>query len=127
MTKRANAILWTMQILLALLFLFAGGAKLVLSPEQLQVPPSIPIAFLKFIGVCEVLGGIGLVLPALVGIQPWLTPLAAGGLVIIMAGAVVVTALTAPVAQALFPLFVGLLLTWVIYGRRPFWHTIRAR
>jgi hypothetical protein len=110
-----------------MLFLFAGAMKWLLPADQLQLPPTLSIGFVKFIGVCEILGGIGLVVPALLGIQPWLTPLAACGLAIIMAGAVVVTAMTGPFAPAILPLVVGILLTWVIYGRRPFWHTIRSR
>lgn len=111
--------LWTVQGLLALLFLFAGGMKLVMSAEEMakQAPLSVP--FLRFIGVAEVLGGLGLVLPGLTGIRPELTSLAAAGLAIIMVGATVLTAAANGVAQALFPLLVGLLLVFVAYGRRP--------
>ena len=68
--------LWIVQGLLALLFLFAGGMKLVLPMEQLEGSMPMPGAFLRFIGVAEVLGAIGLILPALLRIQPWLTPAA---------------------------------------------------
>ncbi|MEK6302371.1 MAG: DoxX family protein [Acidobacteriota bacterium] len=82
--------LWIVQVLLALLFLFSGGAKLVLSPEELlKGPVVLPVLFLRFIGVCEVLGALGLILPGLLRIRPGLTPLAAAGLVIIMIGATV--------------------------------------
>jgi hypothetical protein len=67
-----------------------------------------------------VLGAIGLILPWLLRIRPILTPLAAAGLVIIMTGATVITGLGGDVAQALFPLIVGLLAASVAYGRaRP--------
>ena len=109
--------LWIVQVLLALLFLFAGGTKLVLPLEQLQGPVSLPGAFVRFIGVAEVLGALGLVLPTLLRIRPGLTPLAAAGLVIVMAGATVITAATGTVAMALVPLVVGLLAAFVAYGR----------
>jgi DoxX-like protein len=119
-----NRALWIVQVLLALLFLFAGGMKLVLPIEQMlaQMPPGTPSPpwigpFLQFIGVCEVLGAIGLILPALLGIKPGLTPLAAAGLVIIMIGATVVTAILMDPVQALFPFCVGLLAAFVSYGR----------
>ena len=109
--------LWIVQALLALLFLFAGGTKLVLPLEQLQGPVPLPGAFVRFIGVAEVLGALGLVLPTLLRIRPGLTPLAAAGLVIVMAGATVITAATGTVAMALIPLVVGLLAAFVAYGR----------
>ena len=114
--------LWTVQVLLALVFLFAGGIKLILpiatltsmgSPNQVAVPGM----FLKFIGVCEVLGAIGLILPGLLRIRPQLTPLAAAGLVIIMIGATVVTLAGGDKAGALLPFVVGTLAAFVAYGR----------
>ena len=84
-----NVALWIVQALLALLFLFAGGMKLVMPIEELtkQMPLALPGWFIRFIGVVEVLGALGLILPWLTGIRPGLTPLAAAGLVILMAGA----------------------------------------
>ena len=99
------------------MFLFAGGMKLVLPLEAMQAPISLPGPFLRFIGVAEVLGAIGLILPWLLRIRPILTPLAAAGLVIIMTGATVITGLGGGVAPALFPLIVGLLAASVAYGR----------
>lgn len=113
-----NVVLWVVQGLLALLFLFAGGMKLVLPIEALAGPLPVPGAFLRFIGVVEVLGAMGLILPGLLRIRPGLTPLAAGGLVIVMTGATVLTAWSGPLVQAAFPLIVGLLATFVAYGRR---------
>ena len=112
--------LWIVQGLLALVFLFAGGTKLVLPLEQLQGPVSIPGWFLRFIGVAEVLGAIGLILPGALRIRPGLTPLAAAGLTIIMIGATVISVASVGVAMALIPLVVGLLAAFVAYGRwRP--------
>jgi uncharacterized membrane protein YphA (DoxX/SURF4 family) len=121
-----NIALWIVQILLALLFLFAGGMKLVLPIEEMtkDMPVALPGLFLRFIGVCEVLGGLGLVLPWLSGVRPGLTPLAAAGLVIIMIGATVITLMMGNVPMALIPLVTGILAAWVAYGRRPARQTI---
>ena len=108
--------LWIVQGLLAALFLFAGGMKLVLPLDQLTGPVPVPGAFLRFIGVCEVLGALGLILPGLLRVRPGLTPLAAAGLVIIMIGATAIS-LKAGVVMALMPLVVGLLAAFVAYGR----------
>ena len=72
---------------------------------------------LRFIGVCEVLGALGLILPGVLRIRPGLTPLAATGLVIIMIGATVITLMGVAMAPALIPLMVGLLTAFVAYGR----------
>src|SRR5215208_3949339 len=83
-TRRTRTMLWIVQTLLALLFLFAGGTKLVMPIEVLTAGTTLPGVFLRFIGVCEVLGAIGLILPELLRIRRGLTPLAAAALVIIM-------------------------------------------
>ena len=109
--------LWIVQVLLALVFLFGGGTKLVLPIEELTEQMPLPELFVRFIGVVEVLGGLGLVLPGLLRIRPGLTPLAAAGLVIIMIGATVVSLATGPAVLALLPLVVGLFTAFVAYGR----------
>ena len=106
------------QGLLALIFLFAGRMKLVLPLEAMTLQLPLPDWFLRFIGVAEVLGAIGLMLPRLLGIRPGLTPLAASGLVIIMIGATVLTLAGGDAAPALVPLVVGLLSAFVAYGGR---------
>jgi hypothetical protein len=110
--------LWIVQALLALLFLFVGGMKLVLPVEELTAQMPLPGLFVQFIGVCEVLGALGLVLPGLLRIRPGLTPLAVAGLVVIMIGATIVTFATMSAALALMPLVTGLLAAFVAYGRR---------
>ena len=112
-----NYALWIVQVLLALLFLFAGGMKLVLPLDKLTGPVALPGWLTRFIGVAEVLGGLGLILPNLLRIQPWLTPLAALGLILIMIGAIVVTLAGGMIDPALFSLVVGLLAGFVAYGR----------
>lgn len=117
-----NILLWIVQILLALLFLFAGGTKLVLPMDVLisMGPPDqvvLPGLLMRFIGVCEVLGALGLVLPGLLRIRPGLTPLAAAGLSIIMIGATIITIAGPGVAAAIGPFIVLLLCLFVAYGR----------
>ena len=112
-----NIALWIAQGLLAAIFLFAGGMKLVLPVEEMTKQLPLPGLFLRFIAVCEVLGAIGLILPWLLGLRPGLTPLAAAGLVIIMIGATALTLATAGITMALIPLVVGILAAFVAYGR----------
>lgn len=108
--------LWTVQVLLALLFLFGGGAKLALPAEAMKGPVAIPVAFLRFIGACEVLGALGLILPGIFRIARGLTPLAAAGLVIIMIGATVVNIMGQAVPIAVMTIVVGFLAAFVAYG-----------
>ena len=109
--------LWIVQVLLALLFVFAGGIKLVLPLDQLAGPFPLPGPFLRFIGAAELLGGLGLILPAALRIRPGLTPLAAAGLVIIMIGATVITLLAREFGGAAISFVVGVLAAFVAYGR----------
>ena len=110
-------ILWIVQALLALLFLYAGGMKLILPVEEMTAQIPMPGLLLRFIGVCEVLGAIGLIVPGLTRIRPELTPLAAAGLVIIMVGATVITLMYMPASWAVLPLVTGILAAFVAYGR----------
>jgi hypothetical protein len=112
-------LLWIIQGILALIFLFAGGMKLMLPVEVMtaQMPVALPGLFLKFIGVAEVLGAVGLILPGLVRVRLGLTPLAAAGLVLIMIGATGITLAGGAVGPALMPLAVGLFAAFVAYGR----------
>ena len=65
-----NIALWVVQALLAALFLFAGGMKFVMSIEEMTKQVPLPGWFLHFIGVVEVLGALGLILPWLTRIRP---------------------------------------------------------
>ena len=117
-----NIALWILQALLALLFLFAGGTKLYFSAEQMAKMGSpnqvqLPGMLIKFIGVCEILGAFGLILPGLLRIKQWLTPLAAAGLVIIMLGATVITIMGDGIGAAVVPFVTTLLCAAVAYGR----------
>jgi uncharacterized membrane protein YphA (DoxX/SURF4 family) len=120
---KKNTVLWIVQGLLAVIFLFSGGSKLAMSAatliEQSKAVGGVqlPIAFVQFIGVCEILGAIGVVVPWLTGIQPRLTPLAAVGLVVIMIGATVINLTTTIPAIAAVTAILGLLAAFVAYGR----------
>jgi DoxX-like protein len=83
------------------------------SPNQIVLPGW----FLRFIGMAEVLGAVGLILPHLLRIRPALTPLAAAGLVIIMIGATSITLASGEIVPALIPMVVGVLSGFVAYGR----------
>jgi hypothetical protein len=112
-----NRALWIVQGLLALLFLLNSGMKLLLPIEMLTADLPLPGPFVRFIGVCEGLGALGLILPSLLRIRPGLTPLAAACLVVLMIGATVTTLLTMDAVLALIPLVTGLLAAFVAYGR----------
>lgn len=109
--------LWTVQVLLALLFVYAGAMKFVMSADDMTKDIDLSVPFLRLIGACEVLGGFGLILPGLLHMRRALTPVAGSGLAIIMIGAVVVTVASMGVLPALFPLVVGLLVAFVVRGR----------
>jgi len=120
--KGKNVILWILQVMIALIFLFAGGMKLILPVEALlaEMPIKMPDLFVRFIGVCEVLGAFGLVLPALTRVRRELTPLAAWALALEMVCATVYTLLGGGGATALMPLVLGLLCAAIAYGRRAY-------
>lgn len=113
-----NILLWIIQSLLSLLFMFAGVMKFLMPVAEMQKgsPVVLPGWFFHFIGVCEVLGGIGLILPLLLRIKPGLTPLAAAGLGIITLGAAIITAQVS-VSMAAFPFVICLLSFFVAFGR----------
>jgi uncharacterized membrane protein YphA (DoxX/SURF4 family) len=112
-----NRSLWIAQWLLAVLFLFAGIAKLVAPLQPMADQVGLPVGLLLFVSAMEILGGLGMILPGLFHIQTKLTPVAALGLVVIMIGATTVTLRTGPPLTALFPFATGLAAVFVAYGR----------
>jgi hypothetical protein len=108
--------LWIVQALLALEFVFAGGTKLVMPIDELTAQLPLPAIFIRFIGCCEVAGALGLILPGVLRIKQYLTPLAARGLVVLMVGAAMFTPLD-QLPLALIPICTGLLAAFVAYGR----------
>lgn len=116
-SRTASAVLWTLQALLAALFLFAGGMKFVMPVAAMTQQVPVSGTFLHFIGSMELLGALGLILPGALRIRPWLTPLAAAGLVIIMSGAVGITLVTGTAAQAAMPGVVGIIAAGIAAAR----------
>ena len=114
-----NRALWVVQGLLALFFALASSApKLFLPPEMLPpLPIPLPRAFILFIGVAEMLGALGLILPGLLRVRPELTPLAAAGLVLVTIGATVYQLAAGEPGNAMFAVVIGLLCAFVAYGR----------
>jgi hypothetical protein len=110
-------VLWIIQALLALLFLFAGGMKLVTPIETLIEQIPLPGLLVRFIGVIEVLGALGLILPALLHIRPGLVALAAACLATEMVVATVFSLVTFGVALAVMPFVLVVLSAVVAYGR----------
>ncbi len=92
-----NLTLWIIAGLLAAGFLIAGANKLFIPQAKLARAPGggwvldFSANFVKALGAIEILGAIGLILPALLGIAPILVPLAAVGLALIMVGAAIVS------------------------------------
>ena len=113
---------WTMQAMVAILFLLVGGMKLIVPVEVLvaQMPIKLPGVFVRFIGLCEVAGALGLLLPGLTRIRRELTPLAAWALALEMGVATIYTLIGGGGATALLPLVLGLLCAALAYGRRSY-------
>ncbi len=117
-----NVLLWILQVLLALLFIWAGGFKLVVPASVMaaQMQPgqiALPGMFLKFIGLCELLGGFGLILPGIFKTRQYLISLAALGLLIIMIGAIVFVLVGGDVGTAVMNVVIALMLAFIAYGR----------
>jgi uncharacterized membrane protein YphA (DoxX/SURF4 family) len=122
-----NILLWVLQVLLALAF-FAHGWMFLFPPEAIveQMNASLPRWFQVFLGVAEVLAAIGLTLPGLTGIKPWLVPTAALGVTIVLVSATVYHLVRNEISSAIITLVMLLLATAVAYLR---WRVlpIRAR
>jgi DoxX-like family len=122
--KGLNVTLSVIQVLLALLFLFSGCMKFIIPLEEMTKQVALPGAFLRFIGVAEILGAMGLILPGALRIRTALTPLAASGLTVIVIGATVLMFENGGVAKAAFPFVTALLSAFVAYGR---WRLVPLR
>jgi hypothetical protein len=113
-----NVALWALQILLGLFMVIASAApKLLLPMESLPLPIPIPGPFLMFIGVAELLGGLGLILPGLTRIRPGLTPLAAAGLGLVATSGMVYQLAAGEPGNAVFAAVFALLFAFIAYGR----------
>ncbi len=115
-----NVALWVGTVLLALVFLTTGVMKTFRyeqDREKLQSIKGLPRGLVAFIGVCEILGALGLILPAATGIMPWLTPVAAVGLVLVMVLATGYHAVRHESSGLGLTLVLLLLTAFVAYGR----------
>jgi hypothetical protein len=119
-----NIILWIIQVILALLFVFFGATKLVLPMGEMAKQLGVSVLFLRALGLLEVLGGLGLILPGIFRIRPGLTSLAALGLVIIMIGATTIVIQNGAGVQALIPVTCGILAAIIAFGR---WRLVPLR
>ncbi len=121
-SKALHIALWVVQILLTVAFLASGFSKIVTPAAQLTNmmawTTAIPLGLVRFIGVMEVLGALGLFLPSVTRIRPALTPLAASGLVVVTVLAVIFHLTRGEIGNAVPALVLGLLAAFVAWGRR---------
>jgi DoxX-like protein len=117
-STKGNVPLWIIQVIVALVFLATGGMKLVLSSAALAAQSPVPISILRILGVLEVLGALGLVLPGLFKIRRGLTPIAAAGLFTVASGATGATLAMGQSTMAVLPAVLGVLAAIIAAGRR---------
>jgi hypothetical protein len=123
--RAANAALWTVQILSGIFWSVTGFGKIlwfnpVLWNQALREVPwlsGVPQNLIVFIGLCEFLGGLGLILPAMTGVKPKLTPLAGAGLALVMILAAAFHIVRAEYGFLITNLVLGGLAAFVAYGR----------
>jgi len=113
-----NIVLWILQVLLALAFLAHGWLFLAPPPEiAAKMNESLPRWFQLFLGVAEILAGIGLTLPGITRIKPWLVVWAAGGIMIVMVSATAWHAVRGEISSAIVTLVLLAMATFVAYMR----------
>lgn len=117
-----ETVLWIVQTLLAAIFLVTGLTKLTQPRAKMAAGPmswaaDVSDAQFRTIGVLEMLGSIGLILPALLGIAPGLTPLAATGLALAMIGAALTHLRLGETSRMAAPLILLVLAAWVAIER----------
>ena len=116
-----NAALWAVQAILAIMFMMAGAMKLMKTKaelaERMGWVEDFSESTIRLIGAAEVMGAIGLVLPALTGIVPILTPLAASGLAVVTMGAMVVHLRRREYPLALMGMMLATMSAFVAWGR----------
>ena len=113
-----NVLLWVLQVLLAAAFL-AHGLMLLFPPASIveQMNASLPRWFQLFLGVAEVLAAVGLTLPGVTRIQPWLISAAAGGVMIVMISATIYHLMRVEMSSAIITAVLLLMATFVAYMR----------
>ena len=113
-----NIVLWVLQVLLAVVF-FAHGVMMIVPPAEVaaQMNATLPRWFQLFIGIAEVLAAVGLVLPGLTRIQPWLVSWAAGGIIIVMVSATGFHVVRGEVSSAVTTFILLVMAAFVAYMR----------
>jgi len=113
-----NILIWVLQVLLALVF-FAHGCLFLFPPASLvaQMNASLPRWFQLFLGVAEVLAAVGLTLPGITRIQPWLVSWAAAGVMIVMISATIFHTVRGEVSSAITTAVLLAVATFVGYMR----------
>lgn len=113
-----NIVLWILQVLLASVFLWHGWLYFSPPAELVEIMNAqFSQGFRMFIGVAELLGAVGLILPSITRILPWLTPIAAVGLTIVTGSACVYHLSRGEVGTAIFPLILCALAIFIAYTR----------
>ena len=113
-----NIALWILQVLLAAYFLWHGWLYVAPPAEMVEMMnASIAPGFRIFIGVAELLAAAGLILPGLTRILPWLTPLAAAGLMIVTVSASILHLSRGEIGNAIYTAVLFVLVTFVAYMR----------
>ncbi|MBV9227861.1 MAG: DoxX family protein [Chloroflexi bacterium] len=116
-----NITLWIIQALVAILFLIVGYLKAFQPLDTLAKSfkwiPSFPPSFVRFLGICEILGAIGIVLPPLTHILPWLAIAAAVGFILAAGGGAIVHIARREYAVIVPNIILVILSAFVIYGR----------
>lgn len=121
-----STLLWIAGGVLAAMMLIAGLTKALQTKEKLYQSgltyvEDLPAQFVRALGVAEVLGAIGLVIPGLVGVAPALVPVTALCVGVTMAGAVVVHARRSEWDKVLMPIALLVLAALVAWGRFGSW------
>lgn len=116
-----KAVVWIASILLALTFVAVGGMKVLAAAADLQQSANgVPVILLKLAGTAELLGALGLILPAATRVAPMLTPVAAVGLAVTMTGATIANVVVGAYSALPMTVVLGLvcaLLAWARFGR----------
>jgi hypothetical protein len=116
--KVMNIVLWVLQVLLAVAFFAHGWLFLSPPPEiAVQMNASLPRWFQLFLGVAEILAAVGLTLPGLTGILPWLVTWAAAGIMVVMVSATIWHLVRGEMSSAAITLVLLAIATFVAYKR----------
>jgi hypothetical protein len=113
-----NALVWVLQVLLAVAF-FAHGMLFLTPPASVveQMNATLPRWFQLFLGVAEVMAALGLTLPGLTRTMPWLVPSAAGGIMIVMVSATILHVMRGEISSAVVTLVLLVMASFVAYMR----------